>query len=76
MSKLKIVVLFDRVLVDEGEEAAPAGDKAPVVRTLDKKEVEEEVAEALVKLGHEPVMHELDGTPRSLIALEIGRAHV
>jgi D-alanine-D-alanine ligase len=69
MSKLKIVVLFDRVLVDEGEEAAPAGDKAPVVRTLDKKEVEEEVAEALVKLGHEPVMHELDGTPRSLIAL-------
>jgi D-alanine-D-alanine ligase len=68
MGKLKIVVLFDRVLVDEDEEAA-AGDKAPVVRTLDKKEVEEEVAEALTKLGHEPVMYEIDGTPKSLLGL-------
>jgi D-alanine-D-alanine ligase len=68
MSKLKIVVLYDRVLVDE-DESASAGDKAPVTRTLDKKEVEEEVAETLTKLGHEAVMHELDGTPRSLIAL-------
>jgi D-alanine-D-alanine ligase len=68
MSKLKVVVLFDRVLVDEDEEAA-ASDKSPVVRTLDKKEVEEEVADALVKLGHEPVLHELDGTPKSLLAL-------
>ncbi|HZL94529.1 MAG TPA: hypothetical protein VFB99_12815, partial [Vicinamibacterales bacterium] len=68
MSKLKIVVLYDRVLVDDAEETATP-DKPPVVRTLDKKEVEEEVAEALTKLGHEPTMHELDGTPKSLLAL-------
>ena len=69
MSKLKIVVIYDRVLVDESEEQAASADKAPVVRTLDKKEVEEEVAETLTKLGHEPIMHELDGTTKSLIAL-------
>jgi len=68
MSKLKIVVLYDRVLVDE-DDTAPAGDKAPVTRTLDKKEVEDEVLEALRKLGHEAAMHELDGTTKSLIAL-------
>jgi D-alanine-D-alanine ligase len=68
MGKLKIVVIYDRVLVDESEEAA-AGDKSPVVRTLDKKEVEEEVAEALTKLGHEPVMYEIDGTTKSLLGL-------
>jgi len=68
MGRLKIVVLYDRVLVDEGEEAA-AGDKSPVVRTLDKKEVEEEVADALTKLGHEPVMYEIDGTIKSLLGL-------
>jgi D-alanine-D-alanine ligase len=69
MSKLKIIVLYDRVLVDETDEQAASTDKAPVVRTLDKKEVEEEVAEALAKLGHEPSMHELDGTPKSLLVL-------
>jgi len=68
MGKLKIIVLYDRVLVDEDEEQA-AGDRAPVVRTLDKKEVEEEVADVLTKLGHEPVMHELDGTQKSLLGL-------
>ena len=68
MGKLKIVVLYDRVLVDESEEQA-ASDKSPVVRTLDKKEVEEEVAEVITKLGHEPVMHELDGTQKSLLGL-------
>jgi D-alanine-D-alanine ligase len=68
MGKLKIVVLYDRVLVDESEEQA-SSEKAPVVRTLDKKEVEEEVAEALTKLGHEPVMYELDGTQKSLLGL-------
>jgi len=67
MSKLRIVVLFDRMLVDAGPEAA--GEKAPVTRALDPKEVEDEVAEALVKLGHDPVLHELDGTTRSLMAL-------
>ena len=69
MGKLKIIVIYDRVLVDETEEQAPTTEKSPVVRTLDKKEVEEEVAEALVKLGHEPTMHEIDGTPKSLLAL-------
>jgi D-alanine-D-alanine ligase len=68
MGKLKIVVLYDRVLVDESEEQA-ASDKSPVVRTLDKKEVEEEVAEVITKLGHEPVMYELDGTQKSLLGL-------
>jgi D-alanine-D-alanine ligase len=68
MGKLKIVVLYDRVLVDENEEQA-GGDKSPVVRTLDKKEVEEEVAEVVSKLGHEPVMYELDGTQKSLLGL-------
>jgi D-alanine-D-alanine ligase len=69
MSKLKILVLYDRVIVDEDEEASPSPEKAPVVRTLDKKEVEDEVAEALVKLGHEPVKYELDGTQKSLLGL-------
>jgi D-alanine-D-alanine ligase len=69
MGKLNIVVLYDRVLVDEEAEQSASTDKSPVTRTLDKKEVEEEVAEALVKLGHEAVKHELDGTPRSLLAL-------
>jgi D-alanine-D-alanine ligase len=68
MAKHTIIVLYDRVLVDEEDTSAP-GDKAPVTRTLDKKEVEEEVAEALTRLGHEAVMHELDGTPKSLLAL-------
>jgi D-alanine-D-alanine ligase len=68
MGKLKIVVLYDRVLVEE-DEPSPAGEKAPVMRSLDKKEVEEEVADALTKLGHEPVMHELDGSAKSLLAL-------
>jgi D-alanine-D-alanine ligase len=69
MSKLKIVVLYDRVLVDDAEEQTATTDKSPVVRTLDKKEVEEEVADALTKLGHEPTLLELDGTPKSLLAL-------
>jgi D-alanine-D-alanine ligase len=67
MGKLKIVVLYDRVLVEETDQ--PTSDKAPVVRSLDKKEVEEEVADALTKLGHEPVMYELDGTQKSLLGL-------
>src|SRR5688572_31205742 len=69
MGKLKIIVLYDRVLVDEADEQASSSEKGPVVRTLDKKEVEEEVAEALTRLGHEPVMYELDGTQKSLLGL-------
>ena len=68
MGKLKILVLYDRVLMDDSEESV-TGDKAPVVRTLDKKEVEEEVAEALTKLGHDPVLYELDGSQKSLLGL-------
>jgi hypothetical protein len=34
MGKLKVIVLYDRVLVDE-DDAAAAGDRSPVVRTLD-----------------------------------------
>jgi len=64
--KLKIVVLYDRW---EPEEASSANGKAPLVRTLDKKEVEEEVLDALAKLGHEPAMHELDGSLKSLHAV-------
>ena len=68
MGKLKIVVLYDRVLVDETEEAA-ATDKSPVTRTLDKKEVEDEVMEALAKLGHDAALYEIDGTQKSLLGL-------
>jgi D-alanine-D-alanine ligase len=68
MGKLKIVVLYDRAFVDE-DETAPSTEKSPVTRTLDKKEVEDEVSEAIAKLGHEPVMHELDGSQKSLLAL-------
>ena len=69
MGKLKIVVLYDRVLVDEADEGGGPSEKSPIVRTLDKKEVEEEVSEALVKLGHDPVLYELDGTLKSLFGL-------
>jgi D-alanine-D-alanine ligase len=69
MGKLKILVLYDRVLVDDDESGGAPAEKSPVVRTLDKKEVEEEVADALTKLGHEPVMYELDGTQKSLLGL-------
>jgi D-alanine-D-alanine ligase len=68
MGKLKIVIIYDRVLVEDDEEPA-AAEKSPVTRTLDKKEVEDEVAEPLTKLGHEPVLYELDGTQKSLLGL-------
>ncbi len=68
MGKLHIVVLYDRW--EEPEEAdAPANDKAPLTRTLDKKEVEDEVAEALAKLEHEATLHVLDGSTKGLHAL-------
>jgi D-alanine-D-alanine ligase len=69
MSTLKIAVLYDRVWEDEAAEGSAPAEKTPVTRTLDKKEVEDEVVEALTKLGHEAALHELDGTPRSLLAL-------
>ena len=66
MPKLKVVVLYDRW---EGPEEEAATSRPPLSRTLDRKEVEEEVAEALEKLGHEPVLHVLDGSVKSLHAL-------
>ena len=49
--------------------AQRASDKAPLTRTLDKKEVEDEVADALVKLGHVATLHVLDGSTKGLHAL-------
>jgi D-alanine-D-alanine ligase len=65
--KLKICVLYDRW--EPKDDEASGGESAVLNRTLDKKEVEEEVAEALTKLGHEPVLHQLDGSVKTLHAL-------
>jgi D-alanine-D-alanine ligase len=67
LGKLNVVVLYDRW--EEPEEAGATADKAPLTRTLDKKEVEEEVADALGKLGHEASLHVLDGSLKGLHAL-------
>ena len=67
MASLNIVVLYDRW--EEPEEDATHADKSPLTRTLDKKEVEGEVAEALSRLGHHPTLHWLDGSIKSLHAL-------
>ncbi len=68
MGTLNVVVLYDRW--EEPEDSATgASDKAPLTRTLDKKEVEDEVAEALVKLGHQATLHVLDGSTKGLHAL-------
>ena len=66
MGTLNVVVLYDRW---EPEEDTATGDRAPLTRTLDKKEVEDEVAEALGKLGHQATLHCLDGSTKSLHAL-------
>ncbi len=67
MGTLNITVIVDRW---EGPEDTTAGavDK-PLTRTLDKKEVEDEVADALGKLGHQATLHVLDGSLKSLHAL-------
>jgi D-alanine-D-alanine ligase len=65
--KLKVIVLYDRW--EPEEDTSSANGKAPLVRTLDKKEVEEEVIDALTKLGHDPTLHQLDGSLKSLHAL-------
>ena len=67
MGRLNILVIYDRW--EEPEESGATGDRAPLTRTLDKKEVEDEVAETLVKLGHEAKLHVLDGSLKSLHAL-------
>ena len=67
MGKLNVVVLYDRW--EEPEDPGAPAEKAPLTRTLDKKEVEEEVAEALGKLGHDASLHVLDGSIKGLHAL-------
>jgi D-alanine-D-alanine ligase len=67
VGRLNIVVLYDRW--EEPEEAGGPAEKSPLTRTLDKKEVEEEVADALGKLGHDATLHVLDGSIKSLHAL-------
>ena len=69
MGKLNILVLYDRWEEPDEADAGASGDKAPLTRTLDKKEVEDEVAEALGKLGHEATLHVLDGSMKGLHAL-------
>jgi D-alanine-D-alanine ligase len=66
---LDILVIYDRWEGPADSGGAMAADKAPLVRSLDKKEVEEEIAEALGKLGHRAALHALDGSIRSLHAL-------
>ena len=67
MGTLNVVVLYDRW--DDQDEEVSAGEKAPLTRTLDKKEVEDEVCDALGKLGHTATLHCLDGSTKSLHAL-------
>ena len=64
---LNVVVLYDR-WEEEEDDSAPA-EKSPLTRTLDKKEVEDEVADALGKLGHTATLHCLDGSVKSLHAI-------
>jgi D-alanine-D-alanine ligase len=68
VGKLNILVLYDRWEEPE-EPASGSSEKAPLTRTLDKKEVEEEVADTLGKLGHDATLHVLDGSIKSLHAL-------
>jgi D-alanine-D-alanine ligase len=67
VGKLNVTVLYDHW--EESDDSAAASDKAPLTRTLDKKEVEEEVGEALGKLGHDPHLHVLDGSTKGLHAI-------
>jgi D-alanine-D-alanine ligase len=68
VSTLNVLVIYDRWEPSE-EAGGVAADKAPLTRTLDKKEVEDEVAEALGKLGHQATLHVLDGSIKGLHAL-------
>ena len=69
MGTLNILVIVDRWEGPEDSGGTAAADKAPLTRTLDKKEVEDEVAEALGKLGHQATLHVLDGSLKSLHAM-------
>ncbi len=73
--KLKIAVLYD-VFEEEPEEAPPPEKPAKAkekgkVRRRKKKDIpdREEIFDALVKLGHEPVYQVLDGRDQTLVAI-------
>lgn len=71
--KLKIAVLYD-MWEEEGVEAEAAAEestkrKKPASKKKKDKEDREEILESLVKLGHEPFYHVLDGRVQSLTAL-------
>jgi D-alanine-D-alanine ligase len=67
LGRLKVAVLYDRW--EEPGEDSTSADNAPLTRTLDKKEVEGEVADALTKLGHEATLYLLDGSTKGLHGL-------
>ena len=69
MGTLNILVIYDRWEGSDDSNGVAGAEKAPLTRTLDKKEVEDEVAEALVKLGHQATLHVLDGSLKTLHAL-------
>jgi len=79
--KLKITVLYD-LLEEEPQSVPPPPPEKPSrakrkpTRRKKKKEMHdrEEIFEALVKLGHEPVYQVVDGRDQSLIALARGDA--
>ncbi len=71
LGRLKVAVLYDRW--EDPDEATASPDKAPLTRTLDKKEVEDEVVEALGKLGHDAELYLLDGSTKGLHALAQAR---
>ena len=73
-TKLKVTVLYDLWEEEpaEEQEEAPPPRKRKGQKKRKKKPVKhdrEEIFEALVKLGHEPSYHVLDGRPQSLLSL-------
>jgi len=66
LSTRNIIVIYDRW---EEPDHDGGSERAPLTRTLDKREVEDEVVEALGKLGHHATLHCLDGSIKSLHAL-------
>ena len=76
--KLKVAVLYD-VFEEESETPPPAPEKPAKAKKgkvprRKKKDIpdREEIFDALVKLGHEPVYQVLDGRDQSLVAMSRG----
>ena len=76
--KLKVAVLYD-VFEEESETPAPPPEKPAKAKKgkvprRKKKDIpdREEIFDALVKLGHEPVYQVLDGRDQSLVAMSRG----